>query len=110
MVRTYHSAGEKKRLTPNLTVKKALNKFLIKSGIKLNSQTPVFYRWKKRQPKWTRNQRTGEFEPECSYLTVDYDGGLREWYLGYIVSSDNVNYATVNDITGECSLTALDRL
>lgn len=110
MPRTYHSAGERYTTRPNLSVDKALNKFMIKSGIKLSDHTPVYYRWRKRQPEWERDLDTGEFLPKMSYLTVDYDGGTREWYLGYVVSSSNVNYGTVNDITGECSLSSLDKL
>lgn len=85
---------------PKLTVSKAINKFLISWNIKLNEDTPVYYAWSnKRVPEWKDNMY-----PKDSYLSVDFDGNKREWYVGYIVSLNNRKFCTIDDITGACSI------
>jgi hypothetical protein len=89
---------------PQLKVFQVINKCLILWGIKLTTNIPVYYYWKKRQPKWIISNDTGEFIPKESYLTVDYNKQSREWHIGYIVSKSNRKYATIDDITGSYSI------
>ena len=100
----YHSGGDVDPNKPKMTVSKVLYKFVTLWGLQVTEHTKVYYAWKKRQPKWRINKVTGQYEPKNPYFTVDYDSSKREWFLGYIVSANNRKYCTVDDLTGECSL------
>jgi hypothetical protein len=88
---------------PKHTVYKVINKFLIMCDIKLPDKTPVYFSWKKKQPKWVIQEGIEPY-PETFYLTVDYNKKTREWDVGYIQSVSDRKFATIDDITGTCTI------
>ena len=88
---------------PKQTVYKVINKFLIVCDIKLPDKTPVYFSWKKKQPKWIIQEGEVPY-PVRSYLSVDYNKKTREWDIGYIQSITDRKFATIDDITGSCTV------
>lgn len=75
---------------PKLTTYKAIKKASLHWQIKLNN-VAVFYKWSERKPSGG------------SFILVDYD--KKEWFINYITPS-MIYYATIDDITGQCSTTS----
>jgi hypothetical protein len=102
-------ALKQNKLNIKYNINQILDKFIINLGIKLTKPIKVYYAWdqdskdKTKQPKWSVNKEKA-FEPDEPYFTIDYDQKKRLWHLGYIYSSTIVSYATIDDITGVCSL------
>lgn len=83
---------------PKLTVNKVIKKFLIINDLKIDGDTPVYYKWdKRRQPVWYREGTN--IYPRRPYFTIDYNKKKREWYVGYIRSIDFRKFTKINDIT-----------
>ena len=90
---------------PKLTPVKAIRKFMISYDIKLTEDPSIYYAWEtKRQPKWFQTEYG--LYPESPYVTVDYDKNKREWYIGYIIDTNNRFFATIDDLTGRCDLSS----
>lgn len=89
---------------PKHTIQQVINKFLIDWNLKLHGiKIQVYFSWKKKQPKWIFLE-DGNAHPEKPYFTVDYNKKKREWDIGYIVSVEDRKFATIDDITGSCTL------
>ena len=101
----YRSGDVNKEGKTKLTPEKAIKKFIISYGVKLEDDVPVYYAWdNSRQPEW-HNTKYGMY-PDKAYITVDYDKIKREWYIGYIVAANDRLFATIDDLTGRCDLMA----
>src|SRR5665647_1425219 len=100
---TYNSADINKENRPKLNPVKAIRKFILSQGIKLDDEPPIFYAWEtKRQPRWFQSENG--LYPEKPFITVDYDKQKREWYIGYIISANTRYFGTIDDLTGRCDL------
>jgi hypothetical protein len=96
---------------PKLSPIKAINKFLIYAGIKLDNydeQIRIYYAWGKTQPKWYLDEESGLAFPLERHITVDYDHSKRMWYIGYIEITGDRYFGSIDDITGRVDLVEND--
>jgi len=81
--------------TINLTVEKAIRKSFISWNIKLDKPIKVIYLWKSKNYK----------KLKLPIVTVDYNKYRREWYVNYIPNHTDIYSSTIDDITGQISIT-----
>lgn len=85
---------------PFQTVERVLKKLTIAHNIRVPDNTPVYYMWSSQKPKL--DKKTGL--PSKSFFLVDYDEKISEWYLTYVTTEMNIFRGTVDDVTGDISI------
>jgi len=87
-------------IMPKLTVYKAINKFVISAGIKINSNIHVYYAWEEKNVP--NVDQSGNLIDD--HIMVDFDVQTATWYINYISKTHNNIFSSVDDITGRVDL------
>jgi len=87
--------SDTKQKIPKYNVSQIINKFMISLNKKIEKRIKVYYAWSTKQSNLYK---------ESSFITIDFDRNNREWYINYIENPHKINVGTVNDITGQVSI------